>query len=326
MNKPRAALLSVLLTVSLAVNAPPAQAVSLNPGSISGFADLLSFIQQVQSWITSLKAMIKMKDDLFGSVNFDDFGASLAKKLGGTGLPIGEIMNTIGDIRGLLGEYDRFKAQIQAFRDQLNGAAQATIDGFVGGLNTYEKTIKMEGTLGLDPSGSQTRAVAVSTILAASGDTGDLVQNDADSTKAIDDIKKTTQETSDRANVTALNSQKLTLAAEGIQSTREGVQLLVRAQAETLMSSAYNATATTTALSQVAMQTQVSNKLLGDMVQDVIDQRVGAAYAQIQVVKARQLEAQMASEQIKSVVGSAASGMETAFMVSDDVDADVMFP
>ncbi|ASN83286.1 hypothetical protein [Deinococcus ficus] len=326
-NKRKIILLTCAMTATVTTVSPPASA-SISPGAVGSLGGLWDFVTQVQSWVDSLKAMVKMKNDLFGQVNFQDLGGSLAKAMADAGLPVGEAYNLYTDIKGLLGEYANFQSQIADLRKKLANAGNDMLAGFLSETRDMaaEKRMNMQGTLGLAPDLAVQRLQAFNSLaITQEVDKGEQVQAQADATKAIEDIKKTVEETSERATETSANAIELTQEAMGIQSTREGIQMLVRAQAESLMSSAYNATAITTALSQNAMQQQVTNKLMNQLVKDNIDERVGEAYAVIQGIKSKQAEAKSAESQVTSVLLAASRGMEQAFNVDDETPTGVMF-
>jgi len=315
------------LTLALSLSfAPQAGAVGINPGSLSQLGGVWDFVKQVNDWTTSLKDLIKIKDDLFNSVNIGDLGGSLAKMLGDAGVPFADINAAAKNIGDIIGQYDKTKGQIEALRSKLTSGTNDFLNGFMNGAKSFEKTTNMVGTLGLAPDLAMKRTVAEGEILSATDTTGANLQNKTDAAAAMVSIKETVDKTNERAGSAAVDAQSLTLAAQGVQSTREGVQLLVRAQAEQIMSSAYNATATTTALSQLAMQSQVTNNYLSQMAKAVVDERVANGYLAIQQVKAAQIEAQQAGSQVASVMQAAASGMNSAFNVGDASDPSVMFP
>lgn len=317
---------SVALTVLLSTSfAPQAGAVGISPSSLSGLSGVWDFIKQLNDWTESLKGLIKMKDDLFSAVNFNDLGGSLAKTLGDAGVPFADIQTAVKNITGLIDQYSTTKGQIEALRGKLTNSTNDLLNGFLNGAKSFEQKANMVGTLGLAPDLALKRTIGAADILAATDTTGANVQNKTDAAAAMVEIKKTVDQTNDRAVSAATDANTLTLAAQGVQSTREGVQLLVRAQAEQIMSSAYNATATTTALSQMAMQSQVTNNYLSQMAKAVVDERVANGYLAIQQVKQAQMEAQQAGSQVASVMQAAASGMSAAFNIGESEDPVVMF-
>lgn len=311
----------ILLTATLAlgISASASPALAINPGNLGQIGEVWQFIQQLQQWTKSLADLQSLKDSLFGDVNYQDLGQQLLGRALDYGLKYSGI-----DVKSYMGKLTEFQGKINELRGQLLAQAKGVVN--LAFLDPKEDAFGMRGSLALNPNMAHNRFQAAKTIAKTTKDTSDNVQQIADGVKLVEETKQTVQQTKDRADQAAKNASALTQAATTIQSTREGVQLLVRAQAEAIMSSTYNATALTTALSQQVRQQQVTNEQLSALVKAELDDRAAAARQALEEVRARQAEAKAAGDQIQGVIDTAASGISSAFEVdSEGINVDSMF-
>lgn len=286
-----------------------ASAITL-PGNLG---DLYQFLNQLPQWFKSLTDLKGMSDQLFGSINKEELLNNFLTKGMNYGLDkMGVKINAsdiLGNLQNWQSKIDNFKAELLGkFKDYLAAAmGQGSYDaknGILtkGMLNPDSMQIK------LDAMGSQQEALAL---------TAQLVQDQADSAKAFEDTKGTVKETQERAVTVNENAKILTTKAMTIASTRQGVEMLVRAQAEDMMSSAYNATAITTAVSQVARQQQVTNNLLSKMAQNEIDKNTDEAIAVVQMMRMRQARAEATAKQTSDTINAAGDAMATPFKIGN---------
>lgn len=311
----------ILLTATLAlgISASASPALAINPGNLGQIGEVWQFIQQLQQWTKSLADLQSLKDSLFGDVNYQDLGQQLLGRALDYGLKYAGI-----DVKSYMGKLTEFQGKINELRGQLLAQAKGVVN--LAFLDPKEDAFGMRGSLALNPNMAHNRFQAAKTIAQTTKDTSDNVQQIADGVKLVEETKQTVQQTKDRADQAAKNASALTQAATTIQSTREGVQLLVRAQAEAIMSSTYNATALTTALSQQVRQQQVTNEQLSALVKAELDDRAAAARQALEEVRARQAEAKAAGDQIQGVIDTAASGISSAFEVdSEGINVNSMF-
>lgn len=310
--------LTLLLTLTLST---PASALgNLNPGNLGQLGQVWQFIQQIQSWLQSLQDLEQLKNDIFGDVNYEDLAQQLLGRAADQGLQLAGI-----DVGALLGQGAAFQNAINDFRAQLVSQAKGVVN--LAFLDPAEKASGMTGSLALNPNLAQNRFEAAQTIARTTEDTAQNVQDLADGAKLVQDSQDTVDETKARADQAAQNAAALTQSALEVQSTREGVQLLVRAQAEAIISSAYNATAFTTALSQQVRQSQVTNKQLSELVNGMLQERASNARQALEEVRARQAEAKAMGEQAQSTIDTAAGAVSRSFEVDPNaIDPDKLFP
>ncbi|ABW34992.1 hypothetical protein Dgeo_2949 (plasmid) [Deinococcus geothermalis DSM 11300] len=309
----------LLTTLALGIPASTSPALAINPGNLGQVGEVWQFVQQLQQWTKSLTDLQALKDSLFGDVNYQDIGQQLLGRALDAGLKYGGI-----DVKSYLGKLTEFQGRINELRGKLLAQAKGIVS--LAFLDPKEDAFGMRGSLALNPNMAQNRFLAAKTIAQTTKDTSENTQMIADGVKLVEETKQTVQQTKDRADQAAKNASALTQAATTIQSTREGVQLLVRAQAEAIMSSTYNATALTTAISQQVRQQQVTNEQLSELVNGMLADRASAAKQALEEVRARQAQASAAGKQVQTVIDTAASGISTAFDVTDGaINVDSMF-
>ncbi len=309
---------ALLLGVALgSLSAAPAQA--LNQGSLGQVGQVWQFIQQIQQWVKSLSNLDQLKNDIFGSVNYNDVAQQLLGRAGDYGLKLAGI-----DVKGLLGTLSGWQAKVNEIRQGIVDRAGSVVN--LAFLDPQEKGTRQEGTLAVNQNLAQDRYTSAQIIADAGKKASQNVQDVADGAAYVEESKKTVDETKGRADQSAQNAVTLTQAAMDAQSTREATQVMVRAQAELITSSAYNATALTTGLSQQVRETQVTNKQLSELVNGMLRDRTAKAQEALQQVRARQQEAQDAGDQMQSIIGTAADGISSA-MGGDpsDLDTNDMF-
>ncbi|MGI8747717.1 MAG: hypothetical protein ACR2J4_05115 [Deinococcus sp.] len=236
-------LLSVTLSLALVTGLSPARAA----GSPAQLGAVWPFVQQLQGWVKSLSDLGALKDGLFGDVNYQDVGQQLLGRALDAGLKSAGI-----DVKAYLSRAVDFQAKVNELRGQVLGQARGVVR--LAFLDPSERAFGMQGSLALNPGLAQDRFQAARTIARATQAISENTQTVADGVRLVEDAKATVQQTKDRAEQVARNAASLTRAAGEVASTREGVQLLLRAQAEAIMASSYNATALTTAISQQVRQ------------------------------------------------------------------------
>lgn len=317
-TRPHPALPALLLTGAL-LAAPPAAAQTFNPGQLGQLGQVWQFIQQVQQWIKSLTNLDQLKNDIFGSVNYNDVAQQLLGRAGDYGLKLAGI-----DVKGLIGTLTGWQNKVNEIRAGIIGKARSVLN--LQFLDPSEVGTRQQGTLGLNKALAQSRAGSARIIADAGEKASQNVQDIADGAAYVEQSKKTVDETKSRADQSALNAVDLTQAALTAQSTREATQVMVRAQAELITSSAYNATAITTALSQQVRETQVSNKQLSELVNGMLRDRTAKAQQALSEVRGLQQEAQDAGDEMQSVIGTAADGISSAIGGDPSVlDSNALF-
>lgn len=318
MKRARTVLLSAALCLTL--TAQPARA--LNPGAISGASDILKFIDQLKEWMGSINQMVAMKDDLFGQINVDQFSGLLNDTLSKYGIDAAGI-----DMSSFMGLTDQFQGQIDAIRDQIMNEINK-ITGFTfgnGGLD-FMSQFPSDTPAAFNPVLDQQRYQGTKGLYEAGEDQEARVQANADSAKTVEEVKKIVDETVGRSDQTNKNAAEIVTDAAQIQSTREGIELLIRTQAEAITSSTYSATALTSAIAQQVQQTEVTNRTLDTVAQDIIDERSARAQAMIGLINQRQEIAQESQDRLKSTFDNAANGIGKTFeVVESDIDASDMF-
>jgi|GEM_PF-6566473 len=289
----------VVLTATLALTSSPAHAVGGQAGQI------WDFYQQIQQWIGSLTNLDKLKQDIFGDVNWNDLQSTLVDKalnlgIDASGLNVQDMLKNIGNFQGVV--------------DGIRGEIKNQAKGFfkLAWLDTATEP-DQKGSIGLATQLATNKFEAAREMAQASKETEARVQDLADSTKVLEENKLTVEETAERAEQTAQNAAVLTEAAQNATSTREAAQLMVRALAENMTSQAYNATAITTSLSQVARQSNVLNKQLDVLVQDTIRRRVGAAKEVLRKVEEQRLNAEVQGQAVGQTVNNTAKAISTPF-------------
>ena len=309
---------ALLLTASLgSLTAAPARAQGA--GSLGQVGQIWQFIQQIQQWEGSLTNLDQLKNDIFGSVNYNDVAQQLLGRAGDYGLKLAGI-----DVKGLIGTLTGWQAKVNEIRQGIVDRAGSVVS--LAFLDPQERGTRQEGTLAVNQNLAQDRYTSAQIIADAGKKASQNVQDVADGAAYVEQSKKTVDETKGRADQSAQNASALTQAAMDAQSTREATQIMVRAQAELITSSAYNATALTTGLSQQVRETQVTNKQLSELVNGMLRDRTAKAQEALQQVRARQQEAQDAGDQVQSIIGTAADGISSA-MGGDpsDLDSNDMF-
>ncbi|GGB73755.1 hypothetical protein [Deinococcus soli (ex Cha et al. 2016)] len=310
-------LLTATLSLGIATSAAPAQAINL--GNLGQVGDFAAYIQQLQAWVKSLTNLSNLKDSILGDVSYQDLGQQLLGRALDYGLKYAGI-----DLKSYMGKLTEFQNKVNELRSQLISKARGVVN--LAFLDPAENAYGMRGSLALNPNMAENRFQAAKMIAQSTKGISDNVQQIADGLKLVEGAQQTVKETEDRAKQSNVNAARLTTDAANIQSTREGIQLLVRAQTETIMSSTYNATAMTTALSQSVRQQQVTNEQLSALVKAELDDRAAAAKQALEEVRARQAEANAAGDQIQGVIETAASGISSTFKVDPGgINVDSMF-
>ena len=321
-KKLKAPLVLVTATLAISTAQPAYAAYAVNPtmsASNMDLMDLLEWIQKIQKWQGQIKELIKLKDNLFNQVNVNEFGEMLGDKVTGSMLnsesagAISGILGILGDAKGMINEFGRFQNQIQQLKQKVATAGKDFTNGLIAGSSSrYEELLKIEGKDGLNQEATAEKTVAGAALAQAQLDTAKQIQHQADATAAVSSAKELAASTGEKMLDMTIESNKLMLKSATITSTRQGMELLLRAQSQSLMNEAYNVHTITNSLSQLAMQNQVTNKQLDVLASDVITRRQAAAMAVVNKRRQEQKDAVQQAEQIKTVVEVANASMNAA--------------
>lgn len=317
-SRPRhRAVLTLLLTATLGT-AP--QASALDTSILNNLGSLGSLFQQ---WQDKIQTFMNLKDQLFGQVNFEDLSNSLMSRLQDVGLS--KLSQSLGlDLPKLIGDAKNWQSKIDEIKQ---GIMKSFADRFQALLNpnTFDRKNKLWEAGMLNPDTFAMKFDGLIKQQQEAINKSRNVQDMADSVRALDDTKKTVEETAKNSAATTQKAGEFANKVQQIQSTREGVMMLVQAQAAMMANQAYNANALTAAVSQQARQQQVTNNQLADLVNDRIEERTGEVLGAMHAMRLEEARAVALGKQTRESIEWAANGFSAAFGEINSAKSDSMF-
>ena len=308
-----------ILLVSAAL-AAPSQAYALDPSILNQLGSLASLFQE---WKTKIQSFTNLKDQLFGSINFNELKNTLTSRLQDMGLE--KLTNLTGiDIKQLLSTAQNWQSKLDEIK---NNIIQKFTDQWQAFLNpnNFDRKNKLWEAGMLNPDTFSMKFDGLIKQQQEAINKARNVQDIGDAVKALDDSKKTVEQTAQSSEQTTQKAADFAAKVNSIQSTREGVMMLVQAQAALMANQAYNGTAITTAISQNARQQQVTNNQLADLVNDRINERTGEVLGAMHQMRIAEAEAVATGAQVKDTINWAADGFSSAFEEVSNVDTQSMF-
>lgn len=314
---PRAAALSLAL-ITATVAGPQAQAI--DPGTIAQLGQIYTMVVE---WKGRLDAILAIKDQIFNKSSLGDFAQNMKGKL--TELGLNKLGDLVGvDILGLINNVKGFQGKVDDVKNRIVGQFNDRITSFLDPKN-FDRTNKLWERAIMNPDTFAMKFDGLIKQQAEAINKTRNIQDVADSVAALTDSKAGLEAAAKSSLSTGTKATEFAAKAAGIQSTREGVALLVQAQAAALAGDAYNATSVTAAISQSVRQQQVTNNQLSDLVNDRIEERTGEVLGAMHAMRLSEASAIAQGRQVNDTISWAAQGFSAAIQGGETIDSKDLF-
>lgn len=312
---------TVTLSVALISSATLSQAhAGIDPGALAQLGQIYTMVVE---WKGRLDAILAIKDQIFNKSNIADFAQNMKGRLMELGMnKLGEALGV--DIQGMVTDVKNFQSNVDKVKDKILTQFSDRVNDFLDPKN-YDRANKLWERAILNPD---TFAMKFDGLIKQQQEAINKtrsIQDLADSAAALNDSKEGLEAAGKSSLETGIKATEFATRASGIQSTREGVALLVQAQAAALAGNAYNATAVTGAITQSVRQQQVTNNQLNDLVNDRIEERTGEMLGAMHALRLNAASAIAQGKQVNDTISWAAGGFSAAIKGGGTLDSKSMF-
>ncbi|MBZ9752199.1 hypothetical protein GO986_12300 [Deinococcus sp. HMF7620] len=279
-----------LFMLTAALLGSSVQATGITPPT--QISNAYDFYKRNKAWLTSLTDLQSISDRIFNEDNMKNIAGVMLQRLADQGF------NTLGiNPDGFLND---MQAQIDAIKAEIN-KGQAYI---ASGAFMKPGTKDVDTSIAFNPTLQQMKRDSAVQRLQADEQTKVQLQNTADSAKTVEETLKTSETLQDRAKDVASQSLELGNTLNGVDSTRDGVQVLGQIILEDMNNRAMSDAALAAQFAQLARSMDITNQTMGAVVSDIIAKKKGEAQARQQIVEEQVAQSVARADQTAQTIES----------------------